>query len=61
MECLNPHCKNTVFFAVIETDDTRIVGVKCASCGARYTAKELKIEANRKGFWNSVIWDVTHM
>lgn len=61
MECKNPHCKWTVFIPVIEMDDNRLIGVKCASCDARYLMSELEIKADRKGYWNSVIWDLKHL
>lgn len=61
MKCKNPHCRNTVFIPVIELDDNRLIGIKCKNCGARYSVDELEINADRKGYWNSVIWNLKHM
>lgn len=60
MECKNPHCKNRSFCAIIEPDNNRIIGVKCLNCNARYLENEIeikdKLEFDRKGLWNSVLW-----
>jgi len=62
MKCKNPHCNNTIFVPVMELDDNRLIGVKCKSCGARYSMDDIEIKAslNRSG-WNSMIWTLKHM
>ena len=37
MICKNPHCKSPSFCAVVEPDNNSVIGLKCLSCGARYT------------------------
>ncbi len=59
MECKNPHCKWKTFVGVIEMDGNNLVGVKCVSCGARYSIEEIEIKKSvkREGYWNSVFWN----
>jgi hypothetical protein len=57
MKCKNPHCKNTTFQAVIEMDNSRVIGLKCMSCGARYSLEEIEIlKSLKRTGWNSVKW-----
>jgi len=55
MKCRNQYCKGTSFVPVIELDKNILIGVKCSSCGARYSIDEIEIkkELKREG-WNSV-------
>jgi len=57
MKCKNPYCKGTQFVGVVEMDKNNLVGIKCMSCGARYSMEEIEIlkSLKRKG-WNSVFW-----
>jgi len=58
MKCKNPYCKGVCFVAVIETDDNRVIGLKCKNCGARYSLdKDIEIKKSlRRSGWNSVKW-----
>ena len=57
MKCKNPYCKNTTFVAVIEMDNNRVIGLKCMSCGARYSLEEIEIlKSLKRTGWNSVKW-----
>jgi len=57
MICKNQHCQAHFFIAVLE-ENQRLIGVKCGSCGARYSLNELEIKTGvtREGRWNSVTW-----
>ncbi len=57
MRCKNPHCRGLNFIAVVE-ENSRLIGVKCSNCGARYSVDEFDIleSVNREGYWNSVHW-----
>ena len=62
MKCKNPHCKSTIFYPVIEMDNSRLIGVKCGSCGARYSNEDLEIkESLKRSGWNSMVWTLKHM
>lgn len=65
MKCKNPHCRSPSFCAVAEPDNNKVIGLKCLSCGARYLMSDIeikeKLDFNRIGAWNSVIWDIKHM
>ena len=57
MECKNPHCKWKVFVPVIELDDNRLIGIKCVSCGARYSIDDLEVKKSiKRTGWNSMKW-----
>ena len=57
MECKNPHCRSPNFVPVIEMDENRLLGVKCMSCGARYSMNEIEVKKSLKRLgWNSVNW-----
>lgn len=62
MKCKNPHCKSPVFVPVIELDNNRLIGVKCNSCGARYSTDDIEIkESLQRSGWNSMVWTLKHM
>jgi len=48
VKCKNPHCNSTVFMPVIELDDNRLIGIKCESCGARYSTDDIEIKESLK-------------
>lgn len=57
MKCKNTYCNGTTFTSVIETDNNRVIGLKCINCGARYTIEEIEVKESVKRIgWNSVKW-----
>ena len=57
MICKNPYCKSPSFCAVIEPDNNRVIGLKCLSCGARYTIDDIEVKNSvKRPAWNSVRW-----
>ena len=62
MKCKNPHCKSPRFAPVIELDSNRLIGVKCMSCGARYSMDDIEVkESLQRPGWNSMVWTLKHM
>ena len=60
MKCKNPYCKASNFIPVIEMDNNILIGVKCNSCGARYSIDDLEIKKSLKRVgWNSVKWETS--
>lgn len=60
MECKNSHCKGTAFIPVIEMDKNRVVGLKCESCGARYSLEDIEIKKSlKRNGWNSAKWETS--
>ena len=58
MKCKNQYCQGTSFIAVTE-ENQRLIGVKCWSCGTRYSSDELEIMVGvdrEKSGWNSAKW-----
>lgn len=62
MRCRNDYCRGTNFVGVIEMDDNILVGVKCKSCGARYSIREIDVlKSVKRPYWNSVRWSCKDM
>lgn len=56
MKCKNPHCQRQRFIAVVE-EGSILIGIKCATCGARYTMDEIEvIKSLKRDAWNSMNW-----
>ncbi len=61
MECKNTHCQGTTFCAIAESDNHRVIGLKCLNCQARYLLEECEItniKLKRVGAWNSAKWSL---
>ena len=62
MICKNPHCRGTIFIAVIEMDTNRVIGLKCFDCQARYSIEDIEIKRSLKRIgWNSAQWTTTQI
>lgn len=62
MKCKNPYCKSPNFVPVIELDTNKLIGIKCMSCGARYSMDDIEIKKSLKRLgWNSMVWTLKHM
>ena len=55
MICKNPYCKWKAFSGIVDTENDKLIALKCMSCGALYSIDEIEIikKLEREG-WNSV-------